>query len=89
MPTLRVLLRRLGTAAVMIGGLGTYFHLLPILRDLFDGPLDLDALHSAMSVAPPLLAPGGFAVLGAYLWLLGDVRVLRTVGILFRGEVTR
>ena len=68
--------RVVAVAAIAVGGLGSAYHALALLRmvtttDGFDGNM----LAVAISIAPPLLAPGAFIGLGAALWALASPRV--------------
>ena len=68
--------RAVAVAAMAVGGLGSAYHALALLRMVTtaDG-FDANMLAVAVSIAPPLLAPGAFLGLGAALWALASPRV--------------
>lgn len=75
-PWLRRLVRAVAGTAVAVGLLGTAYHGAALIRILtagggFDGSL----LGTALVVAPPVMAPGAFAVIGAALWALASPKV--------------
>lgn len=68
--------RVVAVAAIAVGTIGTGYHVLALLRMLNTGSgLDSSVLGVAISIAPPLLAPGAFAGLGAALWAIASPRV--------------
>ena len=67
--------RWIGALGGAVGMAGTTFHLLA-LRKLMEGqPPTLAALTAALAVAPPLFAPGAFAMIGGIVWLLGNPKL--------------
>jgi hypothetical protein len=68
-------LRWVGGVAVLLGGLGTAFHLRALMRLLEGDAFTLDGLMNAIAVAPPAMAPAAFAGLGALLLALASKRV--------------
>lgn len=67
--------RLVGGAGVVIGLVGTVVHLRALLEEL-QGQYTAASLEGGFSVAPPLLAPLGFAGVGAVLFLLPSARLL-------------
>ena len=73
---LRKVGRAVAVAAIAVGAIGTGYHALALMRMLATGSgFDSSMLGVAISIAPPLLAPGAFAGLGAALWALASPRV--------------
>jgi hypothetical protein len=72
----RPLLRLVALGSILVGALGTGFHLVPLLKDLSDEPFSLAALEGAVSLAPPMFAPAAFVGVGALLWLLASPNVM-------------
>jgi hypothetical protein len=72
----RMVWRGIGGLSMAVGGAGMTFHLIPLAKDLADEPFSLAALEGALSVAPPLFAPGAFVALGALLIGLASSRLL-------------
>lgn len=60
----------LGLAAIAVGLLGTYAHVAPLIDDLSSFSPG-DVWQAVSQADDPPLAPGGFAVLGLALFLLG------------------
>lgn len=70
------LARWVGGTAMAVGALGTAYHVAALLRVLTaSGSMDSSLLGMALTIAPPLLAPGAFIGLGAALWVLASPRV--------------
>ena len=67
--------RLVGAVGVITGVAGTVFHLLKWWEEL-GGEYSAASLEGAFSVAPPLLAPLGFAGVGALLFFLPSARLL-------------
>jgi hypothetical protein len=68
--------RVISVAAIAVGGVGSAYHALALLRMVTTGNgFDADMLAVAISIAPPLLAPGAFIGIGAALWALSSPRV--------------
>ena len=68
--------RTVAVAAVAVGLLGSVYHAVAFVRMLTaGGAFDTSLIGVALSIAPPLLAPGAFAGLGAALWMLASPRV--------------
>lgn len=61
--------RIVGALGVLVGVTGSVFHMLRLFKEL-GGHYSASAWEGALSVAPPLLAPLGFAGVGALLFLL-------------------
>jgi hypothetical protein len=68
----QITMRVFGGTAALVGIAGTIFHLLPIIEDLKDESLTLGSIEGAISLAPPLFAPGAFIGLGGLIWILGS-----------------
>jgi hypothetical protein len=72
--------RAVALASIAVGVLGSAYHALAVLRMVTTtGGVDLDMVAVAISIGPPLLAPGAFAGLGAALWALASPRVGITI----------
>ncbi len=82
LPKFRLVMRIGGVLTAAVGVAGTVFHLLATLREIGQEAWTLPTLEGALSVAPPLLAPGAFVGIGAVLWMLGHPRLV----LLLRGE---
>lgn len=67
--------RLVGGVGVLVGVTGTVVHILRFFKEL-GGHYTASALEGAFSVSPPLLAPLGFAGVGALLALLPSRLVL-------------
>ena len=68
--------RVVAAAAIGVGLLGSGYHAIALVRMLTaSGALDTNMIGVALGIAPPLLAPGAFAGLGAALWALSSPRV--------------
>ncbi len=67
--------RLVGAAGVLIGLVGTVLHAFKLWQEL-EGMYSISSVEGAFSVAPPLLAPLGFAGLGALLFFLPSARLL-------------
>ncbi len=68
--------RVLAGTAVVMGVVGSAFHVIALCRLLTTGgAVDLSLVGVALSIAPPLFAPGAFVGLGAALWALASPRV--------------
>jgi hypothetical protein len=68
--------RIVGASAAAVGAIGSAYHALALLRMVTaNGGFDANLLGVAISIAPPLLAPGAFVGLGAALWMLASPRV--------------
>lgn len=65
-----------GLLSVAVGLWGTILHLRPILEDLKDEETTWSAIQGALSLGPPLMAPGAFAALGVILAVLGQRRLV-------------
>jgi hypothetical protein len=62
--------------AIAVGLLGSAYHAMAFMRMLTaGGAVDTNMIGVALSIAPPLLAPGAFAGLGAALLALSSPRV--------------
>jgi hypothetical protein len=73
----RLAFRLVGVLALLVGLVGTGFHLSPVLNTLRgETPFTWAALLGALSVGPSLFAPSAFAGLGGLLWVLASKRVL-------------
>ena len=70
-----VLVGMAGGLCVLVGVLGLALHSAPVIADLWEQPLSLGALRSALEGGPPPLAPGGFAAVGALLLVLATDRI--------------
>lgn len=82
LPKFRVAMVVGGVLSAVVGIAGTTFHLIATLRELGQDAWTLPTLEGALSVAPPLLAPGAFIGIGAILVALGNPRLV----LLIRGE---
>src|SRR5438874_11099704 len=71
-----VAMRSIGAAGIVVGLLGTGFHVRALMRLLEGLPLTWANLEPALAVAPPLFAPGAFAAIGAIVWALGSRKVV-------------
>jgi hypothetical protein len=67
--------RLVGGSGVVIGLVGTVLHCRELFEEL-QGQYTAASLEGALSVAPPLLAPLGFAGVGAVLFLLPSAKLL-------------
>jgi hypothetical protein len=67
--------RLVGAAGMLTGVAGTVFHVMKWWEEL-GGQYSASSLEGAFSVAPPLLAPLGFAGVGALLFFLPSARLL-------------
>jgi len=76
LPKFRWVMKIGGVLTAAVGIAGTYFHLLATLREIGQDAWTLPTLEGALSVAPPLLAPGAFIGIGAVLWMLGHPRLV-------------
>jgi hypothetical protein len=67
--------RLIGGTGVLVGLAGTGIHLAAFIKEL-GGQYSAASFEGAFSVAPPLLAPLGFAGVGALLFFLPSARLL-------------
>jgi hypothetical protein len=61
----------IGLLGAVIGTAGLWFHFQVLVADLSDETFSLSALAGALSLSPPVLAPGAFAGLGVLVLVLG------------------
>lgn len=66
----------IGVSAILVGVLGTVLHFVPLWTDLADEKLSWDAIQGALSLAPPVFAPLGFAGVGGLLLALAHPRLM-------------
>jgi hypothetical protein len=66
----------LGITAIAIGLLGTVLHFVPLWKDLSDEKMSWEAIQGALSLAPPVFAPLGFAGVGGLLLVLSHPRLM-------------
>ena len=72
----RLGLRIVGASSAAVGLSGTFFHLRPLLKELAkEDHLSFGIIEGAVSLTPPLFAPGAFVALGALVWLLASPKV--------------
>src|SRR4051812_14106993 len=64
-----------GGVLTALGTVGTTFHARALARLLEGEPLTWNGLKTALAVAPPILAPGAFILLGALVLGLGAERL--------------
>lgn len=64
-----------GGVLTLLGATGTTFHARALLRLLEGDALTWTNLKTALAVAPPILAPGAFILLGALIFGLGAERL--------------
>jgi uncharacterized membrane protein YedE/YeeE len=64
-----------GGVLTALGTVGTTFHARALARLLEGEPLTWNGLKTALAVAPPILAPGAFILLGALVFGLGAERL--------------
>ena len=67
--------RAVGTVLTILGTVGTGFHGRALARLLEGSPFTWENLKTALAVAPPILAPGAFVMLGMMVFALGSPRV--------------
>ena len=67
--------RLLGAAGVLVGLAGTGLHFVKFIAEL-EGKFSAASIEGALGSAPPLLAPLGFAGVGALLFFLPSARLL-------------
>lgn len=72
---LRRVARIVGLAAVAVGTIGTAFHMKPFFMLLEEPGWTLDAVEMALRIAPPLMAPGAFAVIGLVLTVIASPKL--------------
>jgi hypothetical protein len=72
--------RILGAAGVLVGITGAVLHLSALFEEL-KGEYTWPSLEGALSVAPPMFAPLGFAGIGALLFFLPSARLLIRIRI--------
>lgn len=76
----RRLVRTVGAGSIAIGLIGTAYHGAALARLLTGGGhFDAGLLGTALTVAPPVMAPGAFVVIGIALWALSSPRVRLTL----------
>lgn len=73
-------LRWVGAAGIVVGLVGTGFHLNALWIILRDEPVTMSAIWYALAVAPPVFAPAGFAAIGALVWALANPKVVISLG---------
>lgn len=76
----------IGVTAMLVGALGTVLHFVPLWKDLADEKMSWEAIQGALSLAPPLFAPLGFAGVGGLLLALAHPRL--TLALLPKGAPT-
>jgi hypothetical protein len=64
-----------GALLLALGGAGTAFHARALMRLLQGAPLTWENVTTALAVAPPIFAPGAFALVGALVLAAGNPRV--------------
>ena len=71
----RVTMVLIGVLAIAVGVLGTWFHFVPLWKDLSDEQMSWEAIQGALSLAPPVFAPLGFSGVGGLLLVLAHPRL--------------
>jgi hypothetical protein len=67
--------RAVGALLTALGTVGTSFHARALARLLEGEPLTWAGLKTALAVAPPIMAPGAFILLGVLIFALGNERL--------------
>jgi hypothetical protein len=70
-----VMARLVGVAGVVVGLLGTWFHIHALLEDM-KGTYDWPTLQGSLATTPPVFAPLAFAGVGALIFALASPKLL-------------
>jgi hypothetical protein len=69
-------MRVIGGVSVLVGAVGTVYHVIGLVGDIQDKGFDAEGLEKALNEAPPTFAPMAFVGLGVILWMLASRNVL-------------